>query len=355
MKSKSILLALTASLGLSVLSACSKPKPITVNGPIMGTQYRIVLNCPQIKFSAENWRIIALEQMNAVNASMSTYQADSELSQFNQLQSTDWQSASEGLLAVLSIAKQVHSASQGTLDPTVSKLVDLWGFGWGSKQTFNRVIPTDKALQAVGQQIGFDKLEIDVDNKRIRKQLADLHVDLSAVAKGYAVDQVSQALLENGCDNHLVDIGGELRGTGINAEAKTWRVGVEKPVLGAVRASHLQQLVSLNQGLASSGDYRNYYEKDGKRFSHTIDPRTYKPIHHNLASVTVIHDSTATADAWATALMVLGDEALKVAQAVDLAAYFIFRDESDASTSDSGKIKFITKSTKQFDKFIISK
>ncbi len=346
----STLRSLFLGLMVCVLAACSPQKITVVSGPIMGTQYRISLNCPKVKQTAEQLQTIAVKEMNAVNDSMSTYQADSELSLFNKQQSTDWQPASDALLEVLAVSASVYSTSGGAFDPTVSKLIDLWGFGAGSKKTLERVLPTQAELEAAADTIGFDKLIIDKANKRIKKQLADLNVDLSAVAKGYAVDRVSQALVDTDCDNHLVDIGGELKGTGVNDQGLPWRVGVEKPVLNAIKGAGVQKLISLNNGLASSGDYRNYYEKNGKRFSHTIDPRTYKPIDHTLASVTVVHESTAVADAWATALMVLGDKAFALAESIELSAYFIFRDENN---NDSGR--FITKSTKQFDKFTLSK
>lgn len=343
-----LLIASTAFLVL--VSACSKPKQLHINGPIMGTQYRIVLECPAIKKSANEWRELLVTEMETVNQSMSTYINTSELSGFNQRVDAEWQAASADLLNVLLISKQIFETSEGALDPTVSPLVDAWGFGAGSKQELTRTIPSSADLVAIKDKIGFGKVIVDVANQQWRKQRVDIHVDLSAVAKGYAVDKVSEVLQKNGCQNHLVDIGGELKASGKKSQNASWRVGIEKPVLDSVRGSQLQQMIALDDvGLASSGDYRNYYEQNGRRYSHTIDPRTLAPINHTLASVTVIHEQTAVADAWATALMVLGSKAQEIAEKFNLAAYFIFRDES------SEKLIFITKSTKEFDKFRFTK
>jgi len=326
----------------------------------MGTQYKLTLACESDQ-SPEELLNLAIAEMNAVNDSMSTYLESSELSQFNQRKTLEWQTASSALLEVVDIAQMVAKQSDGAFDITVSPLVSLWGFGASKDKQLTLSVPSDEILHAVKEVIGYQKLEIDRTKQRLRKQAVDLQVDLSAVAKGYAVDKVSAVLSAAGCHDHLVDIGGELKLSGSKPDGGLWRIAIEKPNLATVAADNIQQLLDLSSiGVASSGDYRNFYQIEGKRYSHTIDPRTFRPIDHNLAAVTVLHKQTAVADAWATALIVLGNDAPILAEKLELAAYFIFRESTpevgSIKAKDSKNVKkYRIVATKQFDKFLMSK
>ncbi len=255
-----------------------------------------------------------------INQSMSTYIPDSEINRFSHWPIGKVFPASDAFLEVMIMARDIYRLSSGAFDPTVGPLVDLWGFG---PTQGNDQVPEDAAIQELLADIGFDKIAIDRESKTITR-LHALTVDLSAIAKGYAVDRVSELLTDRKFGNHMVEIGGELRLSGLNAQEKPWQIAIEAPVneLGAV-----QRIVSITEeGLATSGDYRNYFEKDGKRFSHTIDPLTGKPIEHNLASVTVVRKTSAEADGLATAFMVMGvNKAKALADAEDIAAFFVVK------------------------------
>lgn len=305
-----------------LLAGCSDKASIELSGPIMGTQYNITLAC-QSDRSVEQWQAEVLPVMESINQSMSTYIVDSELSLFNQSQSTEFQKISSPMVDVLSVAQRVSRETNGAFDVTVMPLVNLWGFGPRQNHLTDATSPpSDEQLSEVKAVIGYEKLELDRSFTKWRKTHQSVSVDFSSVAKGYAVDQVSNKLQELGCVDHLVDIGGELRVSGNNKQGKPWRLAIEKPHI----SGGIQVLIDVTDiSVASSGDYRNFYELDGQRYSHTIDPRTLKPIEHNLASVTVLDPIASRADALATAFMVMGNEAIEFAQSNQIPAFFIFR------------------------------
>lgn len=304
------------------------PGTRTFSGPIMGTTFNVKVVGPLTpKQSAEVEHAI-LSALTAVDDAMSTYKPSSELSRFNASTEADKPfPISEPLREVVRIALQVGKASGGALDVTVGPLVDAWGFG---PEPRDSAPPSPEHIAELRGRVGLDKLELTPAG--LIKKVPELRVDLSAVAKGYAVDQVAHALEALDQRDFLVEVGGELRAVGRREDGGPFRVGIEKPVSGQ-RA--LQRIVELRgQGMATSGDYRNYYEDHGKRRSHFLDPRTGAPVTHDLASVTVLASTTAEADAWATALSVLGpEEGPKVAEEHGLAAFFIVREGDDGFRS----------------------
>jgi thiamine biosynthesis lipoprotein len=304
---------------LSLVSGCDHaPEMIKISGSKMGTTYHvtIVADQPAPADLAEQ-----IDQvLSAVDQSMSTYKSQSELSQFNRLPIDEQVKASDQLWAVLQTSEKVWQQSAGAFDPTVGPVVDLWGFGPVATQDR---IPSDEEIAAALADAGFEYLQLDSAAQAISKQKA-IALDLSAVAKGYAVDQVAELLEMLALPDYLVEVGGEMRLSGSNPEGNPWRVAIELPSL----MPQVQEVVEINNGaVATSGDYRNYFEKDGVRYSHTIDPRNGKPITHSLASVTVIADYCADADAWATALMVLGeDQGMAIANQNSIPAYMLIRE-----------------------------
>ncbi len=296
------------------------PRAITeINGLTMGTTYAVKVVTGPIEPDAQKAIQRDIEAtLKAVNGEMSTYQDDSELSKLNASTSTDAQPVSAQLHAVLREALRIGRLSGGAFDVTVGPLVNAWGFGPEGQQT-----PPDAATTAaLRERVGLDKILLA--EGVVAKARSDVYVDLSAIAKGHGVDRIAETLEGLGYAEYLIEIGGELRARGLNHAGRHWRVGIEKPDPDA-RA--LMEVVALDDAsLATSGDYRNFYEKDGKRVSHTIDPRTGQPIEHRLASVSVIHSSCATADGLATALNVLGPEAgFALAVERKLPALFIVR------------------------------
>lgn len=296
----------------------------TFTGQAQGTTWTVKLVTPEPLSADANVAVgqTVRAELERVDASMSTWRKDSEISLFNQhLASTPFP-VSPPFAQVISLARQVSEASGGVFDVTVGPLVEAWGFGPDGERT----LPTEAELTALRARVGYQRLHLEgpAEQRTLRKEAPDARVDLSAIAQGYTVDLITEALLAQGYTDLYVEVGGETRALGRNAGGRTWQVGIERPT---DTEQTIHRVVPLNgTSLATSGDYRRYREQDGQRLSHTVDPRTGRPIGHRLASVTVIHASCALADAWATALNVLGpDEGLVLAQRLGLAALFLVR------------------------------
>jgi thiamine biosynthesis lipoprotein len=230
--------------------------------------------------------------------------------------------ASQGLLKVLEVAQETSRLSDGAFDVTVAPLVNLWGFGPGPMRDG---IPDQDQIRSALARVGYQRLHLRSEPPGIRKERPDLVVDLSAIAKGYGVDLVAEHLDALGLENYLVEIGGEVWGKGHNARGTPWRIAIEKP---SPAQRSVYAVVRLDgRGIATSGDYRNFFEQQGQRFSHTIDPTSGRPVIHDLASVTVLSPTVTRADALATALLVLGPEqGYRLAEQQGLAALFIIRE-----------------------------
>lgn len=294
-----------------------------LTGNTMGTYYSIKVVGADKSQAAELQAQID-QRLDLVNQQMSTYLDDSELSRFNQSTSLAPFAVSADTAKVVTAALQLGLQTQGTLDVTVGPLVNLWGFGPDARPV---KIPSQQQLDATLAHTGLEHLRVAVDAKGqyLQKAIPDLYVDLSSIAKGFGVDVVAEYLSAQGFGNHLVEIGGEVRISGHNGHNKPWTIAVEKPDKANASNELVQQVVVAgNNSVATSGDYRNYYELDGQRLSHTIDPKTGHPIINNLASVTVIHPSCMIADGLATALTVMGTEsALAFAEQHELAVYLL--------------------------------
>ncbi len=332
--------ALLAGLLFFVLwNPLSPAKVHRFSGAIMGTTYHVTLvNAPR-NLSLDAVEQETMERLQAVDALMSTYKPDSEVSGFNRTEPGRWYTVTEDTAQVVDIALKVSELSNGAFDVTVGPLVELWGFGAGG--TAQRV-PSADAINAARARVGHSAIQLRPVPPGLRK-MQPVEIDLSAIAKGYAVDQVADHLEARGITNYLVEVGGELRSAGSNPDGHVWEIGIEAPSLlhsGAV------QVIGLGAAaVATSGDYRNYFEQNGQRYSHTIDPRTGTPVQHRLASVTVVHPSAAWADALATAINVLGpEEGFELAQSMKLAVYLLIQ-------TDAG---FEQRSTSGFARYLIN-
>jgi len=301
---------------------------VELSGAALGTTWSVKLAEqglePEARRAAHGEITRRLERVDAL---MSTWRDDSELQRFNTSASLDPFPVARETAEVVAVALDVARRSGGALDITVGPLVDAWGFGR------SRPVgpPTAAELAALRGFVGWQRIELDTTVPALSKQHSKLALDLSAVAKGYAVDEIARGLESLGHADFLVEVGGELRGRGGHLDGSAWRVAIELPALGPGAGERsIHRVVALRDfSMATSGDYRNSYEREGRRLSHTIDPRTARPIAHALASVTVLHRDAVQADAWATALNVLGPEAgYALANAEQLAAYFILRGES---------------------------
>ncbi len=285
----------------------------------MGTYYRVTARCPDVH-EADIARAVDAE-LESVNAQMSTYRPESELMRFNRSATGRWVALSSDLITVLDTAASISRLSDGAFDVTVSPLVNLWGFGPGGGIT---ATPEAAVIAETLERVGWQFLEVDDEAQRARRT-RPVEADLSAIAKGHGVDRIGDVLRGAACPDFLVDIGGEVKGQGENPSGRVWRIGVEVPDEGRMGA--IQRILRLeNRAVATSGDYRNFLEFDGRRYSHTLDPRTGYPVTHALASVTVLHESAAWADGLATAFNVLGPDAgFELAQETGTAALFLIR------------------------------
>ena len=293
-----------------------------LSGQTMGTTYTVkVVSGSHLESEQEQLAAIVQRVVDGVDQTMSTYIPDSEIERFNR-HGTDPCEASADMVVVIAEAQRVARLTSGAFDITVGALVNLWGFGPSGSAP-----PPDPAtLQGLVAVTGFEQIEVNPETGILRKARADCRIDLSAIAKGFAVDRVAEALGERGFGRYMVEVGGEVRARGRKANGEVWRIGIERPD-SAGRAVHLA-LPLADLSLATSGDYRNFFIRDGIRISHTIDPRTGFPISHNLASVSVIHASCMTADALATALEVLGpEEGVALAERQDIPALFLIRED----------------------------
>jgi len=262
-------------------------------------------------------------ELELVDELMSRYREGSELDRLNRSHSTEAVRVSPELFRVLELAASFSDQSDGAFDVTVGPLLALWGFH--DKRGRDQA-PTTEEIDAARERIGFARLELDRAGRSVRKLHPELDIDLSAIAKGYAVDRIALALEGLGHNDYLVEVGGEVRCAGASHRGTPWRVAVERPVAGTREIFRVVELSG--RSLATSGDYRNFYDVDGQRFSHTLDPRSGRPVEHGLASVTVIHDECVAADALATALTVMGPrEGLELAERRGLHALFIERGE----------------------------
>ena len=300
-----------------LFAGCSQSHFDQIRGNTMGTYFAVVHDGCAIDENAVTARLVAL------NNSLSTYQSDSLISVFNDSDAGEERPLDEDLYKPLAAAQRIFAASQGAFDPTVGPLVDLWGFGPGAVTD----APSEKEIAQVKALIGFEKVRFD--ERRLSKLVSGLHLDLSAIAKGYAVDELSRLASDQRCENYMVDIGGEIVVKGVNASGQPWRVGIETPDPQAQGSVALVLTLS-DRAVATSGDYRNFRMVDGQRVDHVMDPRTGMPASNQVVSATVIDDSAMLADAWATAAMVLGvEEALALSEEEGFALLLMSREASD--------------------------
>jgi thiamine biosynthesis lipoprotein len=305
-----------------ILSACSQLTPTQIiTDSIFGTTYTIKVVAPITANKLSQLTIEIKQRLEQIDAAMSSWRSDSQINLFNNSPINQWMQVSVDTYKVIKIAQHISQLTKGSFDITTAPLVKLWGF---KEYQSTSSIPSDAEIIQALKNIGFTKLQLDDATHSIRK-LAPIRIDLAAIAKGYAVDVISELLLTHGYDNHLVEIGGEIKLNGMREGGNKWRLAIEQPQ--ELEGSIAKIITLTNAALATSGDYRNYFVAGGTRYSHSIDPNTGYPISHNLASVTVIDSSSARADALATALTIMGiKQGLVFAQANNIAALFIIRD-----------------------------
>jgi FAD:protein FMN transferase len=333
----------TVAVWLATCVSSAHGEMLTFSGPTMGTAYHIrvvpgkwAVDLPQLKKHIE-----AL--LSEIDWQMSTYRDNSELSKFNRSTDGEWFAVSEATAEIVHVAHDISRKTDGALDVTVGPLVRLWHFGPNSSTNGRARFkpPDDGAVLAARKLVGYERLGVRRDPPALRKHISGLEVDLSSIAPGYAVDQMAALLGQHGIDSFLVELGGEIRVAGRRDGGKPWRVAIERPL---VERREMQMALTLEDAaISTAGDYRKHFEHEGRLYSHIIDPSTGRPVEHALASVTVAADTCLEADAWDTALLVMGPErGFSYAENNGIAALFIMRGETnyDVRTTSAWKRRF---------------
>jgi thiamine biosynthesis lipoprotein len=314
-------LAVAGALTVRYLRGPSGDEPHVFSGPTMGSLYHVTVDEDLTEMERARVRSVIDERLAHIEALISSYDSTSEVSRFNRHASVEPFAVSREVVETLVLARDVSERSGGALDVTVAPLVDAWGFGPVDR---DGAIPDDATVAELRRLVGYERLVIDETAGAVAKLDPDVRIDLSGVGQGYAVDVVARALTDLGLTNFLVELSGELKAAGARRDGTPWRVGIEAPAAGIADLWGTVELA--DEGISTSGDYLNYLEIDGVRFSHLVDPRTGRPVRMLGASVTVVHESAAVADAWDTALAVLGPDAgYELAEREGLAALFLTR------------------------------
>lgn len=318
------LMQATALLALLTFTACDNDEPAVeyeLSGSAMGTRYSVKIAEPLTPELMQQLETDVGAMIAGIESRMSTYIVESDVSRFNASRSTDWIKVSKDVCEAVVASNEISGLTNGAFDITVGPLVNLWGFG---PDTVELAPPPPDEIKAAKARVGYQRLHADCSKPALRKDAPDVYIDLSAWAKGYAVDCVAVLLDETGIDNYLVALGGDLRMHGHNSEDELWAIAIEKPLDNGGSVQMVLRMT--DRGVSTSGDYRNYFVYEGQRYSHLIDGRVGRPVSHNLASVTVVADEAAFADPMATALLVLGpEEGMQLAVEEDIAAFFQMR------------------------------
>ena len=318
---------------LAALTGCWFSEPVEeFGGPTMGSTYTVKYvrskDSPSVELLKRETDAILAE----VDVQMSTYRDDSAIEQFNQAPAGTCQVMPDGALELIDAGRLLYEQSDGAFDLTLEPLLNLWGFGPKARA---EKVPTAEQLATARARVGMQHLRRD--GQQLCKEV-DLQVDFNSIAAGYAVDKLVQRFNELGVTSYMVEVTGELKAAGKKPDGQPWRIGLEAPQDGERVAQRV--LAVDGYGISTSGDYRNYFEEQGQRYSHTLDPLTGAPITHKLAAVSVVDKSTLRADGLSTVLMVMGTErGLAFAERMDIAAFFVTR-EGDA---------FVTQTTQAFE------
>lgn len=309
------------------LAGCQPAQRIEVlSGPTMGSTYTIKYVSSKATPAADAAGVAVQAILDEVDRQMSTYRTDSDLSIFNRLPAGSCRAMPTPVLELVSYAGELSELSDGQFDITIAPLLDAWGFGPNSRE---HRIPSAEQIAAAREQMGMQHLRIEDD--QLCKQV-DLKLDLNSIAAGYTVDRIAERFTAMGIDSYMIEVTGEIIAKGIKPDGSPWRIALEQPIGKGERV--LQRVLDVDGwGINTSGDYRNYFEENGVRFSHTLSPQTSAPIAHNLAAVTVIDRSALVADGLGTVLLVMGlEEGMALAHKHDVAAMFVTRESDEFAT-----------------------
>ena len=339
----SILVLTIVVVILTTSSLVSKNRSqLVITGKTMGTYFRVKIPKHQstplsninndfkdFKKPLEN---IFVQELHRLNKLFSTYDPTSQISQFNQAQQNQPIKLDREFIQLLDLSFEINAITDKVFDPTISPLIDAWGFGFKSNTSENDLPLSSQHIDQLLNIIGLNKLIVDHQNLTVTKTISELQLNLSAIAKGLAVDRLSNILLTKKIDNHFVDIGGEIKAMGLN-NLKPWTIGITTPDPNHQKTHYPKKIISLhNQCVSTSGDYYNYLisTKDGRIYSHIIDPRNGYPVKHSGISVSVVTDNCTQADGLSTALLILGSQrGLEISNTLNIRALFIEKNTSD--------------------------
>ena len=324
---------------LLLFAGCGFQKQVSFSGKTMGTTYHITV----VTGFFENTKALKDKidmRLDEINKSMSTYRKDSEISKFNALkQSGEKFYISNDFFNVMTVAQNIYKLTGGAWDGTVEPLVTLWGFGNSENK---KRIPTQSEINALLTDIGFNNIEISANHYLVKRK-AFISLDFASIAKGYGVDQVAALIRTNQIKNFLVEIGGEVFAAGFRKDGKNWKIGINRPEKNTPFDQVYKVLYLQDKGFATSGDYRNYFECEGKRFSHILDPRNGYPINNGVVSVSIVADTCTFADGLATAIMVLGHKkGLELVNNLDNTECLIVVQADDGTLTDYYSKGFIS-------------
>jgi len=325
---------------IAALFTCgfTAPREQVITGRTMGTTYSIKVISDRLLDTAA-FKAAIDDRLKEINQSMSTYIKDSEISRFNRLRDTTHRfEVSKDFWDVMKVAQRLYLLTEGAWDGTVNPLVNLWGFGSSQKE---RTIPPRHDIDRVLKEIGFKYITVGKTEPYLKKEIPEVTLDLGSIAKGYGVDQVARLIRPRGCRDFLVEIGGEVYVSGRRKDGTPWRIGINQPVPGAP-LNQVYRVVSIqDKAMATSGDYRNFFIKDGVRYSHIMDPRTGYPVRNRVVSASVIADNCTFADGLATALIVLSPEkAISLVKRLDAVECFLVSQQSDGALIDRASAGF---------------
>jgi thiamine biosynthesis lipoprotein len=331
---------------LTMSMACHQDKvgeTLHLSGQTMGTTWSAALLPNPDGADAAQLKRLLQERLDQINRLMSTYDPDSEISRFNKQVSKDWFPLSAETAQVIGLSLEVSRLTGGAFDISIGPLVELWGFG---PEARGETIPSGQQISEGLARVGYEKILLRHEPAAISKQVPGLHIDLSAIAKGYAVDALAGILKHQGVDNFLVEVGGELQVSGHRADGTPWRLAIEKPLEGTRDVAAIIPLT--DTALATSGNYRNFFVENGQRYAHIMDPSTGRPARHKLASVTVLDKTCARADALATAIMVMGEETgRRFCEKNHIAAYFLVHEDEAITAYASPEFAALAEEVKQ--------
>jgi thiamine biosynthesis lipoprotein len=319
-------LALVLLLVFVAVEPATSNDAVMLQGVAQGTTWHVKFVAPSANFDVQGLKGDIEAKLAEIDREMSTYRDDSEISRFNRSPAGEWFGMSRAVAEVVLKSREISEKSGGAQDITVGPLVNLWRLGpkdsasSGKKVAFTP--PSDEAIEAARKRVGYKKLDARIDPPALRKQVEGLEVDLSSIASGYTIDRLGEIMRDHGVKNYMVELGGELCASGARPDGKPWRLAIERPLADKRELEAAVPLV--DAAMATAGGSRHFFEYQGKRYSHIINPATGRPVEHTLASVTVAADKCLDADGWDTPLVVLGpDRGSEVAEQLGIAAMFV--------------------------------